>query len=168
MNRTFMFTSYFVKEWTRLGFTDDDQIRLEQMLSKNPKLGDVIVGAGGFRKLRFAFEGRGKSGSARVIYLDVSETANIIFVDVYKKSEQENLPQQKIVDLAKVSKLLKGEQLMDEKRYAEFLKGLEEAVEWQKGNIRAHTNYGFKTRQECEELRRLEEEKEQASKKVVI
>ena len=38
MNRTFMFTSYFVKEWTRLGFTDDDQIRLEQMLSKNPSL----------------------------------------------------------------------------------------------------------------------------------
>ena len=109
MNRTFMFTSYFVKEWTRLGFTDDDQIRLEQMLSKNPILADVIVGSGGFRKLRFAFEGRGKSGSARVIYLDVSETANIIFVDVYKKSEQENLPQQKIVDLAKVSKLLKGE-----------------------------------------------------------
>lgn len=57
---------------------------------------------------------------------------------------------------------------MDEKRYAEFLKGLEEAVEWQKGNIRAHTNYGFKTRQECEELRRLEEEKEKASKKVAI
>ena len=57
---------------------------------------------------------------------------------------------------------------MDEKRYAEFLKGLEEAVEWQKGNIRAHTNYGFKTRQECDELRRLEAEKEQASKKVAI
>ena len=57
---------------------------------------------------------------------------------------------------------------MDEKRYAEFLKGLEEAVEWQKGNIRAHTNYGFKTRQECDELRGLEEEKEQASKKVAI
>ena len=57
---------------------------------------------------------------------------------------------------------------MDEKRYAEFLKGLEEAVEWQKGNIRAHTNYGFKTRQECDELRRLEDEKEQASKKVAI
>ncbi|MBQ8418050.1 MAG: hypothetical protein IJX10_05400 [Phascolarctobacterium sp.] len=109
MNRVFMFTSYFVKEWTRLGFTDDDQIRLEQMLNHNPKLGDVIIGAGGFRKLRFAFEGRGKSGSARVIYLDVAETANIICVDVYKKSEQGNLPQQKIMDLAKVSKLLKGE-----------------------------------------------------------
>ena len=44
-----------------------------------------------------------------MIYLDVSETANIIFVDVYKKSEQANLPHEKIMDLAKVSKLLKGE-----------------------------------------------------------
>ena len=68
MNRAFMFTSYFLKEWTRLGFTDEDQIRLEEMIRNNPQIGDVISGAGGFRKARFAFEGRGKSGSARVIY----------------------------------------------------------------------------------------------------
>ena len=57
---------------------------------------------------------------------------------------------------------------MDEKRFAEFLKGLEEAVEWQKGNIKAHTNYGYKTRQECDELIKLEEEKEKVSAKVAI
>ena len=57
---------------------------------------------------------------------------------------------------------------MDEKRFAELLKGLEEAVEWQKGNIRAHTNYGYKTRQECDELRRLEEEAKKSSQNVVI
>ena len=56
---------------------------------------------------------------------------------------------------------------MDEKRFAEFLKGLEEAVEWEKGNIKAQTNYGYKTRQECDELIRLEE-KEKASAKVGI
>ena len=57
---------------------------------------------------------------------------------------------------------------MDEKRFVEVLKGLEEAVEWQKGNIRAHTNYGYKTRQECDELRRLEEEAKKSSQNVVI
>ena len=57
---------------------------------------------------------------------------------------------------------------MDEKKFAEFLKGLEEAVEWEKGNIKAQTNYGYKTRQECDELIRLEEEKEKASTKVAI
>ena len=109
MYRAFMFTSYFLKEWTRLGFTDEDQIRLEELIRNNPQIGNVISGAGGFRKARFAFEGRGKSGSARVIYLDIAEIAHVIFVDVYKKSEQANLPQEKIVALAKVSKLLKGE-----------------------------------------------------------
>ena len=168
MNRTFMFTSHFVREWTRLGFTDDDQIRLEQTIINNPKLGNVIVGTGGFRKMRFAFEGRGKSGSTRIIYLDVAKKQNTVFIDIYKKNQQDDLTQDQIAAYAQFAKILKGEQLMDDKRFAEVLKGLEEAVEWQKGNIKAHTNYGFKTRQECEELRRLEEEKEQASKKVAI
>ena len=43
MNRTFIFTSYFVKEWTRLGFTDDDQNRLEQVINSNPQLGIYIL-----------------------------------------------------------------------------------------------------------------------------
>lgn len=57
---------------------------------------------------------------------------------------------------------------MDEERFAEFLKGLEEAVEWSKGNIRAHTNYGYKNIYEIEEIKRLEAEKEKTADKVVI
>ena len=45
---------------------------------------------------------------------------------------------------------------------------LEEAVEWCNGNIKAHTNYGYKTRQEVEEIRRLEAEREEASDKVIV
>ena len=109
MNRTFMFTSHFVKEWTRLGFTDDDQIRLEQMINNNPQLGDVMVGAGGFRKMRFAFEGRGKSGSTRIIYLDVAKKQNTIFIDIYKKNKQDNLTQEQLACYAHFAKILKGE-----------------------------------------------------------
>ena len=109
MNRTFMFTSHFVKEWTRLGFTDDDQIRLEQMINENPQLGDVIIGAGGFRKIRFAFEGRGKSGSTRIIYLDIAKKQNTVFIDIYKKNEQDNLTQEQIATYAQFAKILKGE-----------------------------------------------------------
>jgi hypothetical protein len=57
---------------------------------------------------------------------------------------------------------------MDDKRFAEVVKGLEEAVEWYNGNIKAHTNYGYKTRQEVEEIRRLEAEREEASDKVIV
>ena len=49
---------------------DADLIRLEEMLIQNPKLGEVIPGTGSARKMRFAFQGRGKRGSARVIYVD--------------------------------------------------------------------------------------------------
>ena len=36
----------------------------------DPEKGDLIRGTGGLRKIRVAFEGRGKSGSARVCYID--------------------------------------------------------------------------------------------------
>ena len=109
MNRTFMFTSHFVREWTRLGFTDDDQIRLEQTIINNPKLGNVIVGTGGFRKMRFAFEGRGKSGSTRIIYLDVAKKQNTVFIDIFKKNQQDDLTQDQIAAYAQFAKILKGE-----------------------------------------------------------
>lgn len=37
-------------------------------LSADPKTGALVPGLGGVRKLRFAPEGRGKSGAFRVIY----------------------------------------------------------------------------------------------------
>lgn len=109
MNRTFMFTSHFVREWTRLGFTDDDQIRLEQTIINNPQIGNVIVGAGGFRKMRFAFEGRGKSGSTRIIYLDIAKNQNTVFIDIYKKNQQDTFTQEQIASYAQFARILKGE-----------------------------------------------------------
>ena len=37
---------------------------------EDPKVGAVMRGTGGVRKMRFAFKHRGKSGSVRVIYVD--------------------------------------------------------------------------------------------------
>ena len=79
------------------------------MINENPQLGDVIIGAGGFRKIRFAFEGRGKSGSTRIIYLDIAKKQNTVFIDIYKKNEQDNLTQEQIATYAQFAKILKGE-----------------------------------------------------------
>ena len=65
--------------------------RLEQELLANPKLGAVMQRTGGVRKMRFAYENRGKSGSVRVIYVDFEVYEKIYFVDVYQKSEKDNL-----------------------------------------------------------------------------
>ena len=68
MRRTFIQTDEFVKNWKRLGLNDDDMRRLELEILKNPQAGNVIKGTGGLRKLRFAFDDKGKSGSVRICY----------------------------------------------------------------------------------------------------
>jgi len=60
MKRTFIETELFVKQWNKLGLTDHDLFRLQNLLLYDPEAGDLMVGCGGLRKLRFAFEGRGK------------------------------------------------------------------------------------------------------------
>lgn len=50
-----------------------------------------MQGTGGLRKLRFAFENRGKSGSARVCYVDFAIYEKIYLITVYSKNEKDNL-----------------------------------------------------------------------------
>ena len=72
MDRTFIQTSEFSRRWDDLGFNDDDLRILELDIMENPKKYPVIKGTGRLRKGRVAFENRGKSGSARVCYVDFS------------------------------------------------------------------------------------------------
>jgi hypothetical protein len=44
--------------------------QLENHLNEHPDFGDIIPGAGGLRKLRWATKNIGKSGGVRVIYVD--------------------------------------------------------------------------------------------------
>ena len=53
---------------TRKLLTEDERAALVDHLARNPDAGDLISGTGGLRKLRWAVEGRGKRGGARVIY----------------------------------------------------------------------------------------------------
>ena len=70
MTRSFVELPIFISKWKALGLTDSDLRRLEMELLADPKIGAVMQGTGGVRKMRFAFEDRGKSGSVRVIYID--------------------------------------------------------------------------------------------------
>ena len=52
-----------------LELLDDEELRsLQLALLRRPELGPMIRGSGGLRKLRWAGQGRGKSGGLRVIY----------------------------------------------------------------------------------------------------
>ena len=70
MIRTFIQTREFSKNWDKLGLKDEDLRKLELELLENSDLHPVIKGTGGLRKIRIPFANEGKSGSARVCYVD--------------------------------------------------------------------------------------------------
>ena len=91
ITRKFIMGSAFEHTWKDLGFNDDDLRRLQHDLLKNPKAGDVIRGTGRLRKIRFAYENRGKSGSTRVCYVDFEAKEVVYLLAAFAKNEQENL-----------------------------------------------------------------------------
>ena len=91
-NKKNFYTNFRVcKSVERTWFNDNDLRRLENELLQNPKVGKVIRGTGRLRKMRFAFEGRGKSGSTRVCYVDFEIKETIFLLAVFAKNEIENL-----------------------------------------------------------------------------
>ncbi len=91
MTRTFVELPIFRTRWKDMGLDDDDLKRLQEQLLADPKVGAVMQGTGGVRKMRFAFEKRGKSGSVRVIYVDFEVYEKIFLITAYAKGEKDNL-----------------------------------------------------------------------------
>lgn len=75
-------------------FGGDESFRLLQsLLVMAPEYGAVLPGCGGFRKIRWADQGRGKGkrGGLRVIYLYVPDVEVIILAMVYDKDEADDV-----------------------------------------------------------------------------
>ena len=72
-----------------------------------------MQGTGGVRKMRFAFEDRGKSGSARVIYVDFEVYDKIYLITAYPKNVKDNLTKEERNDLRRLMDILR-EQLEGE------------------------------------------------------
>ena len=91
MQRKFVMTSEFDKQWKVLGLTDKDLARLQQEILENPQIGAVMKDTGRLRKMRFAFDNQGKSGSARVTYVDFVIYETVYLIYAYAKNEKDNL-----------------------------------------------------------------------------
>ena len=109
LSRMFIELTSFRLKWKNLGLSDDDLKNLEQELLNDPKVGDVLQGTGGVRKMRFSFPYRGKSGSVRVIYVDFEVYERIYLLTVYQKADQENLSKAERNDLKKLVEFLELE-----------------------------------------------------------
>ena len=110
MKRTFVHTAPFIKSWKMMGLNvEDDLRRLEAELLSDPQLGDVIEGTGGSRKMRIQHAARGKSGGARVIYLDVFEKEHLYLLFAYPKNVQEDLTPEQKKSIKKMIEAIKKE-----------------------------------------------------------
>ena len=76
----------------------------------HPDAGDVIPGAGGARKLRWAARGKGKRGGARIVYVYVVVAARIYLVRCYAKSVKTDLTADEKKELRQIAAHLKGAQ----------------------------------------------------------
>ena len=109
VKRTFIEVPLFSKRWKEIGLSDEDLLALQILLLKNPESGPVMEGTGGIRKVRFALENSGKSGSVRVCYTDFAEYEVTYLITAFTKNEQTNLSDEEKNVLKKLVKALKDE-----------------------------------------------------------
>lgn len=72
-------------------FTEEEKNAVIEYLAENPTAGDEIPGTGGVRKIRFALQGRGKRGGARVVYYYLDDTFPIYALLAYPKNAKTDL-----------------------------------------------------------------------------
>ncbi|UIJ94034.1 type II toxin-antitoxin system RelE/ParE family toxin [Sinorhizobium meliloti] len=91
---------------TRKLMNDDERGLLVDYLAHNPTAGDVVQGTGGIRKVRWALDGRGKRGGARVIYFHHDTDMPLFALTAYAKNERADLSQQDKNDFRQLTTML--------------------------------------------------------------
>ena len=80
-------------------FSEEDRADIVSLVAADPESGDVMGGTGGFRKVRVAREGMGKSGGARVVYIWRNERFPVFLITVFPKNEKPIFPRQRETNL---------------------------------------------------------------------
>lgn len=70
---------------------EEERGRLCSWLAAHPDDGDLVPDGHGIRKLRWAVQGRGKRGGARVIYYFHSENLPLLMLTIYLKNKKSDL-----------------------------------------------------------------------------
>ena len=83
-------TSVFTRQVQKL-LSDDEYRELQVALINDPGMGQIIVGSGGLRKVRWRGSGRGKSGGTRAIYYWAVSPDQLLMLLIYSKNERADL-----------------------------------------------------------------------------
>lgn len=90
MSTAIAYTSVYEK---RVGKTlrSEERDAMELHIAENPEIHPIVSGTGGVRKARWGRQGKGKRGGVRVIYFYRSIADVVYFLDIYSKTEKEDL-----------------------------------------------------------------------------
>jgi hypothetical protein len=86
-------TPTFLSDAKYAGMTEAERVVLVQILADNPQAGEIMVGTGGARKLRFRRPGTGKSGGYRVVTYYAGQDMPVFLLNVFAKGDRANLTQ---------------------------------------------------------------------------
>ena len=84
-------TNAFLAAAKQACMAEEERGELISLLANNPTAGDLMVGTGGCRKVRFRKPGKGKSGGYRVVTYYGGGDIPLILLTVFGKNERANL-----------------------------------------------------------------------------
>jgi putative transcriptional regulator len=105
--------------------SDDEFALFQGFLFSNPKAGAVIQQTGGLRKVRWAVQGKGKSGGVRVIYLYVTAAAQIRLIRDLQEGHQGRFECRREKDPEETQRKLVGS-TMDKKLFADLVESMQQ------------------------------------------
>jgi hypothetical protein len=84
-------TADYLQDAKDVGLSAEEMVAIIEIISSDPKAGDVMVGTGGARKLRFGVGGTGKRGGIRTVHYFGGDDVPVFMLAVIKKSDRDNL-----------------------------------------------------------------------------
>lgn len=105
----FVETSIFTRELKSL-LSDDEYKEFQAFLIENPEAGDLIVGTGGCRKVRWSRPGTGKRSGVRAIYYFYNSVGKLYMLIIYPKGEKDSLTAAEKAQLKAVIAGFQGEE----------------------------------------------------------
>jgi len=110
LTRAFIRLPEFEKQCDNMDSDENDVMEIENAMLSNPNIGEVMVGTGSVRKFRIALSNnKGKSGGARIAYVDFAIYGKVYLITAFPKSEKVNLSKSEKNELKKLVKILETE-----------------------------------------------------------
>lgn len=86
-------TDSFIAAAKDCKMSEEERHNIVTFVAENPLAGDVILGTGGARKLRFPLRNKGKRGGVRVVTYYAGEDIPVFLLEVFAKGDRINLTQ---------------------------------------------------------------------------